>query len=213
MFNASVKALEPRNIALTSREPMTTKYMKGYFPIYGYAIRSLIFKRKPEVPSPGRENQEKSPPGVALKPVDASMYTDALKYQNSVLKTPEQEFREVFQKVSSHVTAAIKDGGALVGFGALQKYKDYFRLSPLYAESEEIARNLIGHLLAQVTQGYSVLITIPLVQREFITKVFEVNGFTLESEAFIDKIYSKRNVEINFEKLFSFWNIEGVYQN
>ena len=213
MFDASVKALEPRNIALTSREPMTTKYMKGYFPFYGYAIRSLIFKRKGEEPSPGRENRHKSPPGVVLKPIDASMYTDVLKYQNSVVKTPVQQYKEVFQKVSSHVTAAIKDGGTVVGFGALQELADYFRLTPVYAENKEIARNLIGHLLVQVTHGYDVLITTPLVQRGFMIDVFEANGFTLESEAFIDKIYSKRNVEVNFEKLFSFWDIENVYQN
>ena len=86
MFDASVKALEPRNIALTSREPMTSKYLKGYFPFYGYAIRSLIFKRKAEQPSAARENQEKPPSDVTLKPVDTSMYTDVLKYQNSVVK-------------------------------------------------------------------------------------------------------------------------------
>ena len=213
MFDASVKALEPRNIALTSREPMTSKYLKGYFPFCGYAIRSLIFKRKAEQPSAARENQEKLPSDVTLKQVDTSMYTDVLKYQNSVVKTAEQEFNEVFQKVSSHMTVAIKDGGAVVGFGALQEMANHFRLTPLYAESEEIARKLIGHLLGQVTQGYTVLITIPLVQREFINNVFEASGFNLESEAFIDKIYSKRNVEISFEKLFSFWNIEAVYQN
>ena len=208
-----MKALEPRNIALTSREPMTSKYLKGYFPFYGYAIRNLIFKRKPQQPSTARENQEKPPSDVTLKPVDASMYTDVLKYQNSVVKTAELEFNEVFQKGSSHVTVAIKDGGAVVGFGGLQKMADHFRLTPLYAESEEIAGSLIGHLLGQVTQGYTVLITTPLAQREFINDFFETSGFTLESEAFIDKIYSKRNVAISFEKLFSFWNIEAVYQN
>ena len=77
---------------------MTSKYLKGYFPFYGYAIRSLIFKRKPEELSEGWENQEKLPADVTLKPVDASMYTDVLKYQNSVVKTPEQEFNEVFQR-------------------------------------------------------------------------------------------------------------------
>ena len=212
IFNASVKALEPRDIALTSREPMTSKYLKGYFPFYGYAICSLIFKRRPEEPSEGWKNQEKPPADVTLKPVDASMYTDVLKYQNSVVKTPEREFNEVFQKVSSNVTVAIKDGSAVVGFGALQEMADHFRLNPLYSESQQVAHKLIGHLLGQVTQGYTVMIPIPLAQREFINSVFEASSFTLDSEAFIDKIYSKQNVEISFEKLFAFWNMEAVYQ-
>ena len=140
------------------------------------------------------------------------MYTDALKYQNSIVKTPEQEFNEVFQKVSSHVTVAIKDDSGVVGFGALQEMADHFRLTPLRRkwgnrpQSDWLSFRSSDPGLYHADHH-------PLMQRDFINNVFEASGFTLESEAFIDKIYSKQNVEISFEKLFSFWNIEAVYQN
>ena len=210
LFDISVKALEPRNIAVTSREPMTSKYRKGYFPFYGYTIRRQFYKRKLSDTSATEKIQENSE--ITLEAFKTPMHTQVMSYQNSILKTPEREFNEVFLKVSSHVTAAIKDG-AVVGFGALQgrMLRNLYHLSPIYAENGQIASLLINHLLAQVPQEHHVMVCVPEEHQAFINDAFGANGFTLESEAFVDKVYSKSNLEINFEKVFCVSGISKLF--
>ena len=89
-----------------------------------------------------------------LKPIDSSLEEDILAYQNSVIKVPRCEFRDVFLKVSCHITAAIKDGCRMVGYGALQEAGNNWRISPVHGENMEISEALLGFL---VCLGYTFI--------------------------------------------------------
>ena len=167
----------------------------------------MVYKR-------GRGKPRDQPPeklNFDLKPVEPSMHKDVFTYLNSVFKISEQDFYEVFLKVSSHLTAAIKDG-VLVGFGALQEMADHVKITPLYAESKEIVEVLLKHLASQIPDDKTAVVPLPDVNRASVNQMMERSGYQIESEAFIDKIYTKRKVELNFEKVFSFWYFEAVYQ-
>ena len=206
MFEKSIKAMEHLNIGLTAREPMASKYLKTGFPIHGFNIHNIYYKRNSE---PMKKN-DTGQVDFILKPVDSPVYEDVLVYHNSVIKMPGCEFRDVFLKASSHLTAALKDG-AIVGYGALQQTRNNWRVSPLHAETKEISEVLLECLVSQIPEGYKAVMSTPEVNKKFVNKVMERNGFQEESEDILKRLYSEREVKLEFSKIISIWNLDSIY--
>ncbi len=206
MWEASVKAMQPRNIGLISTEVMAPKYMKSGFPIHAFDILSLCYIRHKE-PAKGFHQDD---PDLVLQTVDDSLQADVFQYQNSVVAMPECEFKNVFLKVSSQVTAAVNDG-TVVGYGAIQKSGDDWRIAPLHSESKSAAKFLLHSLLSIVQKGSKVILHVLGSNRDFIHKVAKGNGLTLQSEITFKRLQSKRNVDLDIHKIFAVWNLDSIF--
>ena len=198
--------MEPRNIAVVASEPMASKYQESGFPVQGFNLMLMTFSRSGKNPQKPASND----PHLTLKSVDESLYKDVLEYHNSVVKLSEREFQDVFLPLSSYVVAAVKNG-TVVGCGGLQKMGRDFRLCPLLSETTEIAQYLLESLLGQIPKYSKVVIPVPEANRDLIEKMMNQNAFSMESEEVIKRFYSKRKVELDFDKIFAPWNLDSMY--
>ena len=138
------------------------------------------------------------------------MHEDIFLYQNSVVKVPKSEFYDVLLKVSSHVIAVIKEG-AIVGYGAVKKFGENFRISPVHAETLEISEALLGYLASLIPDGFKAVVPVPDVNKQLVNQTMATSGFLDESDDVMKRLYSKRNVASPFHKITSIWNLDSIY--
>ena len=142
---------------------MASKYLKTGFPVHGFNIHNVTYRR--ESRTEATNLSDKLDRSIKLQAVNVAMHEDSFLYQNSVIKVPKSEFYDIFLKVSSHVIAAIKDG-AIVGYGALQKTGENFRISPVHAETLEISGALLGYLASLIPDRFKAVIPVPDVNKQ-----------------------------------------------
>lgn len=116
-----------------------------------------------------------------LEPLGDVSLAELAAYDRAFFPSDRLRFLECWIRQPCQVGFAVRQGGALAGFGLLRPSRSGFRIGPLYADRIEFAERLWWALCGQVPAGAPVFLDIPLanpdavdlVQRLGLRRVFE----------------------------------------
>jgi ribosomal protein S18 acetylase RimI-like enzyme len=100
-------------------------------------------------------------PHEGVEDLSAADLTQVAEYDAPCFGAARPDFLRRWLEIPGGRTAGVRDGDRLVGYGVVRPCRDGAKVGPLFADDPEIARAIVGRLVAHAGAGATVVLDVP----------------------------------------------------
>jgi GNAT superfamily N-acetyltransferase len=195
LWNAAMQYFGDRNVGLDGVVAQQDNYMKSGFRL---AYRNLRYQ--------GTGLGKDFAGGGGIVELSSIPFEQIVGYDRGLFPAPRKEFLQCWLDQPGGRGVGIRcDGGKLAGFGFIRRCRTGFKVGPLFADSPDLAENLLSALCKDVA-GEPVFLDIPepnasalaLVERHRMVQMFETARMYTKGEPGLplDRIFGVTTFEL-----------------
>jgi ribosomal protein S18 acetylase RimI-like enzyme len=91
--------------------------------------------------------------GIEILPIDRVPFDDWLDYDRRCFPSHREKFLRAWRVLPESLAFAARRHGRLSGYGVIRRCRDGYRVGPLFADDQAVARRLLSELSAFAAQG------------------------------------------------------------
>ena len=192
IWQAALGYLQGRNIGLDGVLAQQDNYIKSGFTLAHRNIRYAGVGRG--------ESGDSSCVPLADIPIEA-----VFDYGHRLFPEVRSQFTQCWITRPGSHAVGLMQGQGLAGYGVLRPCQSGYKIGPLFADGDEIARQLFQTLVAKVEVGAPVYLDVPEVNAEAVA-LAEQYGMTPVFET--ARMYTQKAPELALERIFGVTTFE-----